>query len=89
MLFIIHTKAITLSTCAVIIGASGTTRATGARALPMVSITAFTIYAIKVGFAYEAGVPIGVAGEGTTVCSCRAVLFVCDDALKCLKIVSS
>jgi hypothetical protein len=54
----------------------------------MVSITALTICAIKVGFAYEARVPIGVAGEGATVCSCRGVLFVCD-ALTCLEIVSS
>jgi hypothetical protein len=88
MLFTIHTKATTLSTDVAITRASGTTRATRAGALPMVSITALTICAIKVGFAYEARVPIGVAGGGATVCSCRGVLFVCD-ALTCLEIVSS
>jgi hypothetical protein len=54
----------------------------------MVSITALIICAIKVGFAYEEKVPIGVVGEGATVCSCRGVLFV-GDALTCLEIVSS
>ena len=88
MLFIIRIEATTLSLGVVTTGAGDIVGAIRAGALPMVSIATLTICTIKVGSTYRAKVPIGAAGRGAIVCSCQAILFVCN-APTCLEIVSS
>jgi len=69
ILFTIHTKITTLS-----VGVVTTRAGCTVGALPMVSITALIICAIKVRSACRARAPIGVAGGGAAVRSCRVFL---------------
>jgi len=88
ILFTIHTKITTLSVGVVTTRAGCTVGATRVGALPMVSITALIICAIKVRSAYRARAPIGVAGGGAAVRSCRVFLSTYN-TLTYTKIVSS